>query len=101
MNDNKCLPFPELCSVLLQRKRYTIETEAGVDSEKRKPHKSMPLSVIVGSGLSLAREKMFWLEVKYMSVCLSLLPLAVHVLLLALHQLLGLFRHLYRKTYFQ
>lgn len=54
----------------------------------------MCLSAVGGARLPLAGQQVFGLEVKHVSVRLSLLALTVHVLLGVLHHLLSLFHHL-------
>lgn len=55
------------------------------------------LSAICGARLPLPSQEVFGFEVKHVSVCLSLLALAVHVFLGFLHHLLRLLRHLMNK----
>lgn len=55
------------------------------------------LSAICGARLPLPSQEVFGFEVKHVSVCLSLLALAVHVFLRFLHHLLRLLRHLMNK----
>lgn len=55
------------------------------------------LSVIGGARLPLPGQQVFGFEVKHMSVCLSLLALAVHASLRVLHHLLRLLYHLRNK----
>lgn len=55
------------------------------------------LSAISGARLPLPGQEVFGFEVKHVSVCLSLLALAVHVFLGVLHHLLCLLCHLKNK----
>lgn len=82
------------------RHKYCLHTEASL-SQKEWPGLNSPeiavLSAIVGAGLPLPGQEVFGFEVKHVSVCLSLLALAVHVSLGVLHHVLCLPRHLRNK----
>lgn len=55
------------------------------------------LSAVSGAWLPLAGQQVFGFEVKHVSVCFSLLALAVHSSLGVLHDFLCLLRHLRKK----
>lgn len=60
------------------------------------PEKAV-LSAVGGARLPLPSQEVFGFEVKHVSVCLSLLALAIHVFLGVLHHLLCLLCHLRNK----
>lgn len=73
-------------------RQWCQQSVQGVNS----PGKAV-LSAICGARLPLPSQEVFGFEVKHVSVCLSLLALAVHVFLGFLHHLLRLLRHLMNK----
>ncbi len=91
---------------LLLGKRYRMKTQTlcphrSLSFPEECPSLNSPetavLSAIGGARLPLPGQEVFGFEVKHVSVCLSLLALAVHVFLGVLHHLLRLLCHLKNK----